>query len=347
MALSGRGFRRSVAALAMAAALGMGGAAHADDTRVALVPGGPHPYFANWEQGAADAKRDFDLGAADYKVPAKWELSLQNDLIGNLAAQGYNAFLIFPGDPVGTNSAMQDLASADIPSIATAGCTKEPTPALFCFGTDVGRSAYIGAQHLIKAMGGKGTIVHFTGNLVDPNTQLRMNAVQTAVDETHGAVKLLQTIADIDRTPQEADEKINALLAAKGHDIDGIISTAWIPSVSGATALRRIGDKRIKMVAIDHDKVVLQAVQDGFVYGTMLQNPYGQAYIGSYVLQQVHHGCKVKEDASWKTNDYTHHFIDSGTAFAGKDQVANYQDAMKGITRGLFKSFKATYLTCP
>jgi ribose transport system substrate-binding protein len=320
--------------------------AHADDTRVALIPGGPHPYFANWEQGAVDAKRDFGLGAADYKVPAKWELSLQNDLIANLAAQGYNAFLIFPGDPVGTNSAMQDLASAGIPSIATAGCTKEPTPALFCFGTDVYRSAYIGTKHLIEAMGGKGNIAHFAGNLVDPNTQLRMNAVQKALDETNGAVKLVQTIADIDRTPQEADEKINALLAAKGKEIDGIISTAWIPSVSGATALRRIGDKRIKMVAIDHDKVVLKAIQDGFVYGTMLQNPYGQAYIGSYALQQILHGCKVNADAPWKTNDYTHRFIDSGTVFVGEDQVANYQDAMKGITKELFKTFKTTYLTC-
>ncbi len=48
--------------------------------------------------------RDFHLGAADYKVPPKWELSQQNQLIESLAAQGYNGFLIFPGDPVGTRS---------------------------------------------------------------------------------------------------------------------------------------------------------------------------------------------------------------------------------------------------
>jgi ribose transport system substrate-binding protein len=322
------------------------GAAEAKGVKVALVPRGPHPYFANWEQGGKDAVKDFGLAAADYKVPSKWELGLQNQLIENLTAQGYNAFLIFPGDPVGTNSPMQDLASAGIPSIATAGCTKDPTPALFCFGTDVGHSAYLGAKELIKALGGKGTIVHFTGNLVDPNTQLRMDAVQQAVAETNGAVKLLQTIADIDRTPQEADEKINALLAARGKEIDGIVTTAWLPAVSSATALRRIGDKRIKMVGIDHDQVVLQAIKDGFVHGTMLQNPYGQAYIGSYVMQQLANGCKVKADAPFKSNALTKRFIDSGTAFAGADQVANYQDAMKAVTTELMKTFKATYLTC-
>lgn len=338
---------RSILGALLGAAL-LAGPAWAKDVRVALVPGGPHPYFANWEQGAKDAKRDFHIAAADYKVPAKWELGLQNQLIENLAAQGYNAFLIFPGDPVGTNGPMQDLASAGIPSIATAGCTKDPTPALFCFGTDVGRSAYLGTKHLLAAMGNKGTIVHFTGNLVDPNTELRMKAVEQAVAETHGGVKLLQTIADIDRTPQEADEKINALLAARGKEIDGIISTAWLPSVSAATALRRIGDKRIKMVGIDHDPAVLSAIKDGFVQGTMLQNPYGQAYIGSFVMEEVvGHGCKVKADAPFKKNAYTSRFIDSGTAFADAGDVDHYQDVMKKVTKDLMSTFKATYLTCP
>lgn len=320
----------------------------ATDVKVALIPGGPHPYFANWEQGAKDAMKQFGLAAADYKVPAKWELGLQNQLIENATAQGYNGFLIFPGDPVGTNSPMQDLASASIPSIATAGCTKDPTPALFCFGTDVGHSAYLGAKELIKTMGGKGTIVHFTGNLVDPNTELRMQAIQQAVSESGGGVKLLQTIADIDRTPQEADEKINALLAARGKEIDGIVTTAWLPAVSSATALRRIGDKRIKMVGIDHDPVVLAAIKDGFVHGTMLQNPYGQAYIGSYVMEEVvGKGCKVNDKAPFKTNAYTTHFIDSGTAFVSADGVATYQDAMKAVTKDIMATFKADYLTCP
>ena len=118
--------------------------AMATDVKVALIPGGPHPYFANWEQGAKDAQKAFPgIAAADYKVPAKWELGLQNQLIENATAQGYNAFLIFPGDPVATNSPMADLQSAGIPSIATAGCTKDPTPALFCFGTAVDHSAYL------------------------------------------------------------------------------------------------------------------------------------------------------------------------------------------------------------
>ena len=88
-------------ALACAAAFGT---AQAGDSMIALVPGGPHPYFAAWEQAGKDAAKDFGLAGADYKVPQKWELSQQNQLLESLLSQGYNGFLIFPGDPVGTVS---------------------------------------------------------------------------------------------------------------------------------------------------------------------------------------------------------------------------------------------------
>ena len=70
-------------------------------------------------------------------------------------------------------------------------------------------------------------------------------------------------IADID-APEPAQETINACLAAHANDVDGIVITAWVPAVTASYALRKIGDKRIKMVAIDHDQVMLQAVEDGF-----------------------------------------------------------------------------------
>ena len=93
---------------------------------------------------------------------------------------------------------------------------------------------------------------------------------------------LLQTVADTD-AQEAADQKINALLAAQKDEIDGMIATGYIPSVVASKSLRTLGDKRIKFVGIDDDPVVLDAIKDGFVSGTMAQNPYGQGYIGAYV----------------------------------------------------------------
>ncbi len=306
-------------------------------TKVAVVPGGPHPYFAPMEGALADAEAAFDLEQGAFRAPEAWDLNAQNELIETMMAQGFNAFAIFPGDANGTNGTIEELMAQDIPTVLVGGCTTEPTQAQFCIATDVANSAYIGTKALIDSMGGEGTIVHFTGFLVDPNTQLRMAAVERAVEETGGKVTLLQHLADID-SQEEADNKINALLAASKDEIDGIVATAYVPSVVGARALKNLGDKRIKMVGIDDDPIVLQAITDGFLVGTMSQNPYGQAYVASFALDRLRNGCQMNADAPF--------LIDSGTFLIDPAKVETYKADLEALTGEIADGFEATYLTC-
>jgi ribose transport system substrate-binding protein len=319
--------------------------AFASDNKIALIPGGPHPYFAPWEQAAADAAKDFGIAAVEYKVPAEWKLEAQTELLESLAAQGSNAFGIFPGDAVGINATVAEMKSNSIPSIVLGGCAQDPTDAGFCLATDVSQSAYLGTKALIEAMGGKGAIVHLAGLLVDPNTTLRIKAVEKAVAETNGAVTLLQTVGDTD-SQEGGDQKINALLAAQKDKIGGLIATGYISSVVAATALKNLGDKRIKLIGIDDDKIVLDGIRDGFVAGSMAQNPYGQAYIGAYALDQIASGCTVKADAPWIATPQTAHFVDSGTLLISTQNVGSYKDDLKALTKKLQASFKDTYLSC-
>lgn len=306
-------------------------------SKVAVVPGGPHPYFAPMEGALADAEAAFGLEQGAFRAPERWDLNAQNELIETMVAQGYNAFAIFPGDANGTNGTIDELMAEDIPTALVGGCTTEPTAAQFCIATDVANSAYLGTQALIASMGGEGTIVHFTGFLVDPNTQLRMAAVERAVEETDGKVTLLQHLADID-SQEEADNKINALLAASRDEIDGIVATAYVPSVVGATALKNLGDKRIKMVGIDDDPIVLGAITDGFLVGTMSQNPYGQAYVAAMALDRLRNGCQMNADAPF--------LIDSGTFLIDPAKVETYGDDLKALTAEIAEGFEANYLTC-
>ncbi len=310
----------------------------AADVKVAVIAGGPHPYFAPMEQAAADAKKDFGLGDDQYKVPQDWNLNTSNQLIQSLVAQGFNAFASWPADVNASNSTFDDLVAKGFPVISIAAVINQPSSASFALSTDVGNSAYLATKALIEAMGGKGKIVHGTGYLKDLNSQKRMDAVKKAVDETNGAVTLLQTLADID-DQEAADKAINSLLAAQEANIDGIVTTAYVPSVVAATALRNIGDKRIKMVGIDDDPVVLDAIRDGYLVGTMSQNPYGQAYIASKVLIDLSSGCVPKQDAPFA--------IDSGTLLINKDNVDTYNDERVKLTKEIADSFKTKYLDCP
>ena len=117
---------RGVAAgIASLLAVSVAMSAVASDNKIALIPGGPHPYFAPWEQAAADAKKDFGIADVQYKVPAEWKLELQTELLNSLAAQGFNAFGYFPGDAVGVNSTIAELKANNIPAVALGGCAQD------------------------------------------------------------------------------------------------------------------------------------------------------------------------------------------------------------------------------
>jgi ribose transport system substrate-binding protein len=190
--------------------------------------------------------------------------------------------------------------------------------------------------------------VHIASRLVDPNTQARIKAVDTAVGESGGTVKVLQHLTDSD-DQEAATEKVGAILASNGADIDGMISVAYVGSSVAATLLTNIGDKRIKFIGIDDDPALLDAIKAGFAVGTMSQNPYGQAYLGSYVMDKLRNGCTVKAGSPF--------LIDTGTFLITADgakvgdvpsvTIADYPQKRVDIVKDLVSSFQDKYLVCP
>ena len=117
---------------------------------VAIVPGGPHPYFEPMRQAIVDAKADFSLSKGTFEVPTDWKQDLQNQLLTSLAAKGYDGFGIFPTDGNAANGIVSQLAAKNYPVIAVGGCVQEPTKTTFCIATDVANSAYTGAKAAIQ-----------------------------------------------------------------------------------------------------------------------------------------------------------------------------------------------------
>ncbi|HEY5224107.1 MAG TPA: sugar ABC transporter substrate-binding protein [Microbacteriaceae bacterium] len=309
-----------------------------DSVKVALVPGGPHPYFQPWIAAGKQAKADFGLGAVTFNETAAWDQTKQNDAINSLVANGYNAFGIFGVSPTDINTTFKNLKQNGIAVASLASCPAGNTnDADFCLSTDVGVAAYKAAKAAITAMGGKGVLAHLTGNNVDSNTQRRIAGVQKAVDETNGAVKLLPPVTDIDVDLTTAQKAVADLLAAHGSEITGIVSTAYNPAVAAATAVKGSG-LNIKLVAIDDDPTILADISDGSVYATVTQNPVGQAYVGSWALGELQSkACTMKKPGI---------IIDSGSFIVTKDNVKTYDTERQAETKKLKADFTNKYLSC-
>ncbi|WP_127502917.1 sugar ABC transporter substrate-binding protein [Actinoplanes solisilvae] len=309
----------------------------ADQVKVALVPGGAHPYFQPWKTAATEAKTELKLGDATFNETSGWDQTKQNDVIKSLAAQGYNAFGIFGVAPENINSTFEDLKRQGFAVGSLASCPAgDVNKADFCLSTDTGEAAYKATKAAIEAIGGKGNLVHLTGNKVDSNTQRRIAGVDKAVGETAGQVKVIQVVTDIDTDLQTAQKAVADLLAAKGTQVNGIVTTAYNPAVAAAEGIRQ-SKLPIKLIAIDDDKTILDGIKDGSVSGTVLQNPAGQALVGSYALLKLSEGCTMAKPGV---------VVDSGSFIVTKANVDTYETDRKAKTDELRTAFDGQYLTC-
>jgi ribose transport system substrate-binding protein len=148
------------------------------------------------------------------------------------------------------------------------------------------------AEELIKAMGGKGNIINVLEVLEDPNTVLRKQGIEEVV-AGYPDITIIQEVSGM-KSVEEAVQKVGDAVAANADKVDGIIATGYTPSVAIAQVLTEYkeqgGDRTIYAVGIDTDDVVMQAIEDGVMYGTIVQNPYGHGYLSLLLLAYMAQG---------------------------------------------------------
>lgn len=319
--------------------------------KIALVPGGPNVYFSPWAAAAkAEAKA---LGVTvSYVVPPTptFQPSVEMSTVDSLVAKGYNAFAIFPDGEASIIPLYSRLKARGIPVIDLAGCTSDPTPALLCFATNVEASAKYQTEMLTKAMGGKGKIGFLTGLLTDANTVLREDGVKAGVAASNGQVQLAQIVSNID-SPSAAPPAVESLLASKGSELTGMLATDYYPSVAAASVLSQNPQFRhIIFIGQDTDPTVMGALQKHYIYGTMLQNPYGQGVVAARWLYKIlADGCTVNAKGPFAKMGNTSRFINSGYLLIHQKMAKQYTGTMASIPAVTNKVLSETdkFLSCP
>ena len=134
-----------------------GGDGEFGSIKVALVPGGAHPYFQPWKDGGAAAVAEFGVGGTEFNETGEWDQTKHNAAIDAMAAQGYNAFGVFGVSPTDINTTFKGLKDKGFAVGSLASCpggydiVKEPqkNSADFCLSTDTGKAAYLAASAVI------------------------------------------------------------------------------------------------------------------------------------------------------------------------------------------------------
>jgi ribose transport system substrate-binding protein len=321
-------------------------------TKIAAVAGGPNAYFSPWGSALGVAVKNFGISGGTYEVAPtpSFDLTVENSTVNSLVSGGANAVMVYPDGVSGPNAELKELADRGVQSIVVGACVQTPSPSALCLATDTGAEAYYATEQLIQAIGGKGNIAFVTGPLSDPNTVLREQNVARAVAQTHGKVHLVQVIGNVD-TPTAAPPAVQSLLASKGSEVQGIVSTNYNPSVALADAvLAHPQYRHIKIIGIDNNPAVISAIKDGYMYGTVFQNSYGTVYAGAEILKKlVTDGCTVNPNGPFIHTGSTDRLINIGSLLVDSKNVSQYSSGVENLpqmTQAVLASLPK-YLNCP
>ena len=296
----------------------------------------PHPYFEEVTKGVDAFAADFGV-TVDKQVGPDWTQDSQNQRMEALVAQGARAFSVYPADASGANGLYEELVAQGAKIVNFGGSTAEPTPASFVVATDVKTAAMQATEALITAMGGKGNIINVLEILEDSNTVKRKAGVEEVVAK-YPDVKIIQEVSNM-KTAEEAVQKVSDAIAANAETVDGIIATGFTPSVAIAQVLSDYkaqgGERDIKAVGIDTDPIVMQAIADGVMTGTIAQNPFGHGYLSLLALLCMENGYAPAEGA---------YHIDAGTAFVTADNLETFSEDIDAVTAQIKDGLLTTYM---
>lgn len=294
-----------------------------------------HPYFDEVQKGVDQFAADYDIEVFK-RLGQDWTQDNENENVEAMAAQGYNAFSIFPADVSGARGLYEELTARGVDVVDFGQATTQPTTASFYVGTQLKEAAIAATEELIAAMGGSGNILNVL-EVPSEATLLRKEGVEEVVAATDG-VEIIQEVADM-TTIEESIEKIQSALAANLDDINGIIATGYTPTVAIAQILtehHENGGRRIHFFGIDTDATVIDAIRAGHIDGTMAQNPYGHGYISMVLLKYLKDGYSPRDGV---------HAIDAGVVPVTKDNVDTYAEDVATLTKGIIDSLETEYLT--
>lgn len=265
-----------------------------------------------------------------------WTQDNENENVTAMAAQGYNAFSIYPADVTAAKGLYEELVSYGVDVVDFGQATTQPTPAAFYVGTQLKEAAMLATEELIASMGGEGNILNVL-EVPSEATLLRNEGVEEVVAK-YPNVQIIQTVGDMS-TIEESTEKVQSAMAANQGKIDGIIATGYTPTVAIAQILTEYhegGGDKIHFFGIDTDPVVMDAIAAGHIDGTMAQNPFGHGYISMVLLKYMSEGWTAKEGV---------HAVDAGVVPVTAANLDTYKDDIATLTQSIIDSLETDYLT--
>ena len=235
---------------------------------VAIVPKGVHPFFEDCRIGAEEEAGSLGV-TFEWQAPQQFDAALQVRMIEDLITRGVNAIVISPNEPTSVVDVINRGLEQGILMVTFDSDSPDSNRVMY-IGTDNVTAGKVQGDTLREALGGSGRIAIITGGLGALNLNERIEGLRETIGPDIEVVETVATDEDLAKGISVSE----ALLRAH-PDLDGIacMSATGGPTLAQVIQAPEFAEQRPVIVAFDDLQEVLDAIEAGIIYATMVQRP--------------------------------------------------------------------------
>jgi ribose transport system substrate-binding protein len=276
-----------------------------------------------WRIAAAGVRKYESEGKVqvDVKMPPNGTPEEQNQILENLASQGYDAIAVSAVAPNDQVPVLNRLAEKT--ALITFDSDAPQSNRLLYIGTNNYEAGRALGNQIVKLLPSGGNIAVFVGSFSADNARQRFKGIQDAVNG--------HNITVIDRREDGTDRakaRSNVEDIVNAHRNLNLVAGLW--SYNGpaiAAALESLGKKgKVLAAAFDEESGTLDAIASGTIACTVVQKPFQFGYLSSKWM----HDLASKGEAA-RAAIPAGKVIDTGVDVINKDNVAEFSKQLAAL----------------
>ncbi|MEP7050933.1 MAG: sugar-binding protein [Pseudomonadota bacterium] len=261
----------------------------------------------------------------DMKMPPNGTPEDQNQILQNLASQGYDAIAVSVIAPKDQLRILNEVA--DKTNLITFDSDAPASKRLLYIGTNNFSAGQALGERIVKILPDGGKIAIFVGSLSTDNAAQRLGGIEAAIkDHKIEIVDKREDNTDRAKARSNVEDIINA------HKDLSLVVGLWNyngPAI--AAAIQGLGKKgKIKAAVFDEDDATLDAVKNGTIEATVVQKPFQFGYLSAKWMHDL-----ATKNADTKKALPANGIIDTGVTVIDKNNVDSFKSELTELKKSV------------
>jgi ribose transport system substrate-binding protein len=308
---------------AAASSSGAPAAAEQKIVKLGFVTNNPSQFWKIAEAGLRKYEKEAKI-QVDMKMPPNGTPEDQNQILQNLASQGYDAIAVSVIAPKDQLRILDEVAAKT--NLITFDSDADKSKRLLYIGTNNFEAGKALGERIVKILPDGGKIAVFVGTLSADNAAQRLAGIEAAIKD-----KKIEIVDKREDNTDRAKARSNVEDIINAHKDLNLVVGLWNyngPAI--ANAIEGLGKQgKIKAAVFDEDDATLEAIKTGTIEATVVQKPFQFGYLSAKWM----HDLATKPET--KKNLPPGGVVDTGVTVIDKSNVESFKAELTAMKKSV------------